>query len=348
MLPSDQDSSTILSPFFLFGHSCHFPGATVFALSDHTFITPAGAKLAIRSQAVGGKCQFLEGLDCWTTVSGAAMNDDKTHFAVIVKERIKGPTAAAAADDDDTSDGDSDEVHHDAAIIVYKLPTMQHGATTEEKNIDMKDLQSAVGSTAIIEASKEVTAPKRVRQVSHKIRIQAQRGYEPASAIHAPIMRHSCANPTHHFTPGRSPSSSHPPPTPPAPSSPPSPSPPTARPCTAKPASPTTLSSPTTGRAASSSAASLSKYSRRPSLLVSRSTSLLVSAQPGPTTCASGPSAPAPRYIHLLHLLLHLLTLFTPPSPFVHTVCVPPCSRMCTVGSQAPQPRQEPRRRRRR
>ncbi len=153
----NSSSKAVVEPFFLFGHSNPHK-LSVHALSDHSFITPAGSKLCIRSQAKGGDAKFLPGLEGWKEVTCTAMTDSKTHLAVAVRGNLEAPPVQDPEADDD---GDNNPV--DAAIIIYKLPTMQHGdGKTSHKDVatNRPEIQ---GNTAIIEASTTVTPPKRVR-----------------------------------------------------------------------------------------------------------------------------------------------------------------------------------------
>ena len=64
-----MDKANIADPYFVFGHSFRSNSReSVWALSDHSFLHPAGAKVAIHSQAKGGEAAFLPGLDAWTEV----------------------------------------------------------------------------------------------------------------------------------------------------------------------------------------------------------------------------------------------------------------------------------------
>ena len=210
----DVDNDNIIAPYFVFGHSSFAQRDTLFALSDHSFIHSSGSKLAVHSQAQGGKAAFLPGLARWEHVSCACINDEKTHLAVCVRGYIPEeeeeeqqqaqvppssafaaaappggratkvnirPALAASSAPPGGPDGDENA---NAAIIIYKLPVVVHGASNPDKKSgkavgDIQDGKSQEegksAMTAIIESSVEVTVPKKVRRIV----------YSPPSSEHS-------------------------------------------------------------------------------------------------------------------------------------------------------------------
>ncbi|GMH89749.1 hypothetical protein TrST_g13747 [Triparma strigata] len=183
----DIDKSNVADPFFVFGHNAFSQRETVWAVSDHSFIHPAGAKVAIHSQAKGGDAKFLPGLDAWSEVSCCSMSHDKTHFAICVKgynpseETLRNPPPSSGAASTSKNKNQQrksnvslasgvtdDGMVFDAAVIVYKLPFMEHGDPNPEKKADIKKPEIQ-GNTAIVEANVEVEVPKRVRTILHKV-----------------------------------------------------------------------------------------------------------------------------------------------------------------------------------
>ncbi|GMI61044.1 hypothetical protein ScalyP_jg11340, partial [Parmales sp. scaly parma] len=88
----------ILTPIHCFGHSpqCGIRD-TVFALANHTFIISAGSKLAVRSQAPDGHCEFLPGLDAWEKVTAVAMSKDKSTLAVCVAGNLDKSSSSSSS-----------------------------------------------------------------------------------------------------------------------------------------------------------------------------------------------------------------------------------------------------------
>ena len=125
------------------------------------------------------------------------MSHDKTHFAICVKgynpseETLRNPPPSSGAASTSKNKNQQrksnvslasgvtdDGMVFDAAVIVYKLPFMEHGDPNPEKKADIKKPEIQ-GNTAIVEANVEVEVPKRVRTILHKVD-QVRRSFEEA------------------------------------------------------------------------------------------------------------------------------------------------------------------------
>jgi hypothetical protein len=128
----------IISPYFAFGHSPYQMRETVWALTDHSFLTPTAAKIAINSGSLGGEVKFIPGLNAWREVTNCQISEDKHYFAVCVRGHLGdpsqlglnvGPTPTqkarklnnAAAKEEEGQEGQS----FDGAVLIYKLPWME-------------------------------------------------------------------------------------------------------------------------------------------------------------------------------------------------------------------------------
>jgi len=143
------------------GHSAHAMRQSVWALTDHSFLTPTAAKIAINSQASGGEVKFLPGLDDWREVTNCQISEDKNYFAVCVRGNlgvsmkdivVSGNTPKnKARKGNSVAEEDFEEIcSFDGAVIIYKLPYMDHGdPNPEQKEVNLKkpEVQVSWGSS---------------------------------------------------------------------------------------------------------------------------------------------------------------------------------------------------------
>ena len=139
MSDGGNSNPQIISPYFAIGHSPYQMRETVWALTDHSFLTPTAAKIAINSGAQGGEVKFIPGLDTWREVTNCQISEDKHFFAVCVRGHLGDPTQlnglnfgptptvkarklnSAASEEEEGQEGRS----FDGAVLVYKLPWME-------------------------------------------------------------------------------------------------------------------------------------------------------------------------------------------------------------------------------
>ena len=170
----------VIEPFFSFGHSCYAQRQSVWALSDHSFVTTSGALVAINSQAEGGEVRFLPHLSCWKEVTSCNISGDKHFFAVCVKGYLGGDKNIDQGSEGGKSeggtgggdDGQGSLLTFDSAIIIYKLPYVEHDSSNlgPESHAAADGVNAVqVGSTAVIEAAVEVKEPRRARVILHKV-----------------------------------------------------------------------------------------------------------------------------------------------------------------------------------
>lgn len=151
-MSGDQKNKQVISPYFAIGHSPYAMRETVWALTDHSFLTPTAAKIAINSGAQGGEVKFVPGLDTWREVTNCQISEDKHYFAVCVRGHLiepgeqsfnVGPTPTHKArkinKKQTTEEEEQEDRLFDGAVLIYKLPWMEHGDPNPEmKEVNLK------------------------------------------------------------------------------------------------------------------------------------------------------------------------------------------------------------------
>ena len=111
------------------------------------------------------------------------MSHDKTHFAVCVKgyrpseETLRKPNQQpppkTKKGNNFSMGSEPEDTTFDAAVIIYKLPWMEHGNPNPDKKANLRKPEIQ-GNTAVVEADTEVTLPKRVRTVLHRVTLEGE------------------------------------------------------------------------------------------------------------------------------------------------------------------------------